>query len=93
VARVDRPADKLELRRPYCLEVVVINNYTAYVASPFRVRKKHRKLARRWAENVLKTADKFEREGIKPDAVKTLRWLADNDLRVNLSKRRKNKKV
>jgi hypothetical protein len=59
------------------------------MVSPFRNKKKERKRERRFAKNVALTADKFEAEGTKPDAVALLRRLVDMSLKTSLMKRKK----
>jgi len=61
-----------------------------FMGGPFRYKKKERKRLRRFAKKVAITADKFESEGIKPNAVAVLRSLAESG--VARSKSRKKKK-
>jgi hypothetical protein len=50
------------------------------MGGPFRYKKKERKRLRRFAKKVTITADKFEAEGINPNAVTVLRRLAESDI-------------
>ena len=60
------------------------------MGSPFRYNKKERKRLRRSAKKAAIAADRFETEAIKPDAVPVLRLLAELDM--SLAKSRKKKK-
>jgi len=60
------------------------------MGSPFRYSKKERKRLRRFAKKVATTADKFETEGTKPNAVAVLRHLAESNIAI--AKGRKKKK-
>src|SRR5258707_15277473 len=60
------------------------------MGSPFRYNKKERKRLRRFAKKVATTADKFETEGTKPNAVAVLRRLAESNIAI--AKGRKKKK-
>ncbi len=61
-----------------------------FMSRPFRYNKKERKRLRRFAKKTAIATDKFETEGIKPNAVATLRFLAESDMA--LAKARKKKK-
>ena len=62
------------------------------MGGPFRYNKKVRKRLRRFAKKVAITADKFETEGIKPNAVQVLRGLAEsNIIRAKSRKKKKHK--
>jgi hypothetical protein len=60
------------------------------MGGPFRYNKKERKRLRRFAKKAAIAADKFETEGIKPNAVAVLRRLAESN--VAIAKGRKKKK-
>jgi hypothetical protein len=62
------------------------------MASPFRFNKKARKRARRAAKRRYALAEEFERKGIKTCWVDGLIEMANLDLKVGLSKRKKNKR-
>lgn len=61
------------------------------MSSPFRYNKKERKRFRRDAKKEAIAADKFEREGNKPDAAAVLRQLAGFSCRRAHAKRVKQK--
>jgi hypothetical protein len=48
------------------------------MGGPFRYNKKERKRLRKFAKKTAMAADEFETEGIKPNAVPTLRRLAES---------------
>ncbi len=48
------------------------------MSSPFSLNKRERKRLRKFAKNAAQAADKFETEGIKPNAVLGLRRLAES---------------
>jgi hypothetical protein len=52
---------------------------TALMGSPFRYNKKERKRLRRFAQKAAIAADKIETDGNNPNAVATLRRLAELD--------------
>jgi hypothetical protein len=60
------------------------------MGGPFRYNKKERKRLRCFAKKAATTADKFETEGIKPNAVAVLRRLAESNM--TIAKARKKKK-
>jgi len=60
------------------------------MGGPFRYKKKERKRLRRFAKKVAILAEKFETEGIKPNAVAVLRRLAESNKAI--AKARKKKK-
>jgi hypothetical protein len=60
------------------------------MGGPFRFNKKERKRLRRFAKKVAVAADKFETEATKPNAVATLRRLAESS--IARAKGRKKKK-
>ncbi len=60
------------------------------MGGPFRYNKKERKRLRRFAKKVAIAAEKFETEGIKPNAVAVLRRLAESNKAI--AKTRKKKK-
>ncbi len=60
------------------------------MGDPFRYNKKERKRLRRFAKKVSIAAEKFETEGIKPNAVAVLRRLAESNKAI--AKARKKKK-
>ncbi len=60
------------------------------MGGPFRYNKKERKRLRRFAKKAAIAAEKFETEGIKPNAVAVLRRLAESNKAI--AKARKKKK-
>jgi hypothetical protein len=60
-----------------------------FMGGPFRYKKKERKRLRRFAKKVAITADKFETEGIKPNAVSVLRSLAESNIARAKSRKKK----
>jgi len=62
------------------------------MGGPFRYNKKERKRLRRFAKKVANTADKFETEGNRPDALTVLRRMAESNMAIAKAKRHKKKK-
>ena len=61
------------------------------MGGPFRYNKKERKRLRRSAKKRAIAADKFETEGIKPNAVPVLRMLAESGIAQAKAKKKKSK--
>ena len=59
------------------------------MGGPFRYNKKERKRLRRSAKKAAIAADKFETEGIKPNAVPVLRLLAESGMARAKAKKKK----
>jgi hypothetical protein len=62
------------------------------MGGPFKYNKKERKRLRRFAKKVAITADKFETEGIKPNAVAVLRRLAESNMAIAKGRKKKKSK-
>jgi hypothetical protein len=62
------------------------------MGGPFRYNKKERKRFRRFAKKAVIAAEKFETEGIKPNAVAVLRRLAESDMAIAKSRKKKKSK-
>ena len=62
------------------------------MGGPFRYNKKERKRLRRFAKKAVIAAEKFETEGIKPNAVAVLRRLAESDMAIAKSRKKKKSK-
>jgi len=62
------------------------------MGGPFRLNKKERKRLRRGAKKAAITADKFETEGNRPDAVAVFRLLAESDIAIAKSRKEKKSK-
>jgi hypothetical protein len=63
------------------------------MGGPFRYNKKERKRWRRRAKKLAITADNFEAEGIMPDGVAVLRRLAESDIAIAKSRKKKKSKL
>jgi hypothetical protein len=63
-----------------------------FMGGPFRYNKKERKRLRRFAKKVAITANKFETEGTKPNAVAILRRLAESGIARAKSRKKKKSK-
>jgi len=61
------------------------------MGGPFRYNRKQRKRLRRSANKAAIAADKFESEGIKPNAVSVLRMLAESGIARAKAKKKKSK--
>ena len=62
------------------------------MGGPFRYNKNERKRLRRFAKKAVIAAEKFETEGIKPNAVAVLRRLAESDMAIAKSRKKKKSK-
>jgi hypothetical protein len=63
------------------------------MGGPFRYDKKERKRLRRRARKETIAADKFEAEGIMPDGVAVLRRLAESNIAIAKSRKKKKSKL
>lgn len=62
------------------------------MGGPFRLNKKERKRWRRRAKKAAIAADKFETEGNRPDAVAVFRLVAESDIAIAKSRKKKKPK-
>jgi hypothetical protein len=62
-----------------------------FMGGPFRLNKKQRKRLRRAAKKAAISADKFESEGNRPDAVAVFRFSAKSDIAIAKSRKKKPK--
>jgi hypothetical protein len=62
------------------------------MGGPFGYKKKERKRLRRFAKKAAIAADKFETEGTNPDGVAVLRLLAESDIAIAKSRKKKRPK-
>ena len=65
----------------------------ALMGSPFRYNKKERKRLRRLAQKAAIVAGKIETDGSSPNAVATLRRLAELDMALAKGRKKKNPRI
>ena len=70
----------------------VVGAMIELMGGPFRYNKKERKRFRRRAKKETIAADKFETEGIMPDGVAVLRRLAESNIAIAKSRKKKKSK-